>query len=135
MNDALVFPDPRACFQDLIDGTTHVGVSVRAVWFLPADSYGKLLGPFPVILIYVADGTEGAFDRVDRVKLECYAPGTQAVNVLESVKSYICGADIETAHGYLDSIRVDQVPVDVPYPSDTLNKAEASFLMTSRPIN
>lgn len=135
MSDGLVFPDVRSCLSDLIDGTVHVGEPVRTVWFLQADSHGALLGPFPVILIYTTGGTEGFVDRVDRVTLECYAPGTQAVNALESVKAYICGTDIGTVHGYLDGIRPDQVPADVPYQSDTLNKAAATFMVTSRPIN
>lgn len=134
MIDGLVFPDVRECLNDLIDGTVHLDEQVRAVWHMQADSYGSILGPFPVVLIYTGDGTEGFFDRVDRVTLECYAPGTRAVNTLESIKSFICGTDIETDHGYLDGIRPDQVPKDVPYTSDTLNKATATFLVTSRPL-
>ncbi|MBT8162796.1 MULTISPECIES: hypothetical protein [Arthrobacter] len=134
MIDGLVFPDARECFNDLIDGTQHLGVTVRAVWHLSVDKYGALQGPFPLVLIYSGDGTEGHVDRVDRVTLECYAPGTQAVNVLESIKTFICGTDIETAHGFLDEIKPDQVPKDVPYQSDTLNKAFATFMMTSRPL-
>jgi hypothetical protein len=104
------------------------------VWHLPADKYGSLEGPFPVVLVYTNGGTEGFYDRVDRVTLECYAPGTQAVNTLESIKAFICGTDIETAHGFLDSINVDQVPADVPYASDTLNQANMTLLVTSRPL-
>ena len=134
MLDGLVFPDVRDVLFDLINGTTHGGDPVRAVYHLPADSYGALKGPFPIVLIYSTDGTEGYLDRVDRVTLECYAPGTQAVNTLESIKAFICGTDIETPSGYLDSIKVDQVPKDVPYQSDTLNKAAATFMVTSRPL-
>jgi len=134
MIDALVFPDVRGCVSDLIDGTSHGGDPVRAVWYLPADSYGQLTGPFPIVLIYSTDGTEGWVDRVDRVTLECYAPGTQAVETLESIKAHICGTNIETASGFLDSITPDQVPKDVPYQSDTLNKAAATFMVTSRPL-
>lgn len=134
MIDGLVFPDVRECLTDLVDGTEHLGDPVRMVWHLPADKYGAIEGPFPIVLVYTNGGTEGFYDRVDRVTLECYAPGTQAVNTLESVKAFICGTDIETAHGYLDSIRSDQVPEDVPYASDTLNKATATFTVTSRPL-
>ncbi|UXM92560.1 hypothetical protein [Paenarthrobacter sp. JL.01a] len=134
MIDGLVFPDVRECLTDLVDGTEHLDETVRMVWHLPADDYGVLQGPFPVVLVYTTGGTEGYIDRVDRVTLECYAPGTQAVNTLESIKAFICGTDIETVHGYLDGISVDQVPTDVPYASDTLNKADATFLVTSRPL-
>jgi hypothetical protein len=132
--DGLVFPDVRECLNDLIDGTEHLDESVRMVWHLPADEYGLLQGPFPLVMVYTNGGTEGYIDRVDRVTLECYAPGTRAVNTLESIKAFICGTDIETVHGYLDSIRSDQVPEDVPYTSDTLNKATATFTVTSRPL-
>lgn len=134
MSGGLVFPDVRECLTDLIDGTDHLGESVSAVWFQQADGHGALLGPFPEVLIIANGGTEGYVDRVDRVTLECYAPGTLAVNILESVKAFICGTDIDTALGFLDGISVDQVPVDVPYSSDTLNQARATFLVTSRPL-
>lgn len=134
MIDGLVFPDVRECLTDLVDGTEHLGEPVRMVWHLPADNYGALEGPFPVVLVYMTGGTEAYIDRVDRVTLECYAPGTQAVNTLESIKAFICGTDVETAHGYLDGISVDQVPADVPYASDTLNQANMTLLVTSRPL-
>ena len=133
MIDGTVFPDIRECFNSLIDGTEHLGETVTAVWHLSADSYDNE-SFWPLVLIYVSGGTEGAYDRVDRVILECYAPGTRAVETLESIKSLICGTDIETVAGYLDSIRVERVPKDVPFQSDVLNKAEAEFLATSRPL-
>lgn len=134
MIDGLVFPDVRECFSDLIDGTTHLDKPVRLVWHLPADDYGALEGPFPLVQVYTTRGTEGYVDRVDWVTLECYAPGTSAVNTLESIKASICGTDIDTPHGFLDSIKSEQVPEDVPYQSDTLNKATATFTVTSRPL-
>ncbi|WP_324644155.1 hypothetical protein [Pseudarthrobacter sp. LT1] len=107
---------------------------MTAVWHLPADAFTNQF-LWPIVLIYSTDGTEGWVDRVDRVTLECYTPGTQAVDTLESIKSLIRGTDIETGHGYLDSIQPDQVPKDVPFQSETLNKAVATFMVTSRPIN
>jgi hypothetical protein len=73
-------------------------------------------------------------DRVDRVTIEVYAPGQQAVETLESIGASIIGNDIETPSGFVDSIEQDQVPADVPYQSDTLNKAVATFLVTTRPV-
>lgn len=133
MIDGLVFPDARQCMNDLIDGQVHLGEAVTAVWHLAADSYTN---PelWPLVLVYTGDGTEGYVDRVDRVTLECYAPGTRAVDTLESIKSLICGTDIGTAHGYLDSISVDLVPKDTDLQSDILNRARATFLVTSRPL-
>lgn len=134
MSDVMVFPDTRAALFDLIDGSTHEGVQVRAVYHLPADSYGTLQGPFPVAHIYVTGGTEGYIDRVDRAAIDVYAEGEQAVNVLESIRAYIRGVNIETPSGFLDRIDPDVTPADVPYQSDTLNRATASFLVTSRPL-
>lgn len=129
-----MFPDTRAALFDLIDGTTHVGAPVRAAYHLQADVYGSLEGPFPVAHIAVTGGTEGFYDRVDRVTVDVYAPGEQAVQTLESIRAFICGDGIETPSGYLDKIEPNVTPADVPYQSDTLNKATATFLVTSRPI-
>lgn len=134
MSDVLVFPDTRAALFDLIDGSTHDGEQVKAVYHLPADAYGSMQGPFPVAHIYVTGGTEGYIDRVDRVTIDVYAPGEQAVDVLESIRAFIRGTDIETPSGYLDRIDPDVTPADIPYQSDTLNRATATFLVTSRPL-
>ena len=129
-----MFPDTRSCLFDLIDGANHLGSNVRAVYHLPADNYGKLQGPYPLAHLYVTGGTQGFVDRVDRVTVEVYAPGTRAVETLESIRASIVGDSIETPSGFLDRIDVETVPVDVPYQSDTLNRATATFLVTSRPL-
>ena len=134
MIDALVFPDTRDALFDLIDGATHLGEPVRAVYQIPADDYGAIQGPFPVALIYVTGGTRGFVDRVDRATIEVYAPGQAAVNTLESISASIIGEDIETGSGFIDKIEADITPADIPYQSDTLNKATATFLVTSRPL-
>lgn len=134
MIDDFAFPNVRQCLTDLIDGTEHLGQTVHAVWHQQADSYGALLGPFPEVLISSALGNDGDYDRVDRVVLECFAPGTVAVEILESVRASIAGVGIETESGYLDAIKTERVPKEVDYTSDTLNKAVAEFLVTSRPI-
>jgi len=134
MIDALVFPDTRDALFDLIDGATHLGQPVRAVYQIDANEYGAIKPPFPMVLIYVTGGTRGFVDRVDRATLEVYAPGQQALSTLESISASIIGSDIETPSGYIDSIAADITPTDVPYQSDTLNKAAATFLVTSRPL-
>lgn len=135
MIDGLVFPDSKEALFDLIDGSTHLGAPVRAVTWLSADSYGVIAGPFPIVHIQGRGGEQGAVDRVDRRTLDVYAPGEQALNVLESICASIYGTDIETPSGYLDAIEPDVTPDDAPYQSDTLNKATATVLVTSRPIN
>ncbi|MBD1541022.1 hypothetical protein G9E11_01875 [Arthrobacter sp. IA7] len=135
MIDGLVFPEARSALFDLIDGSTHEEKPVRAVYQLQADAYGAPQGPYPVALIYVTGGTQGYVDRVDRATVELYAPGQQAVDVLESICASIVGENIETPSGFLDRIDPDVTPSEVPYPSDTLNKATATLLVTMRPIN
>jgi hypothetical protein len=134
MIDALVFPDTRDALFDLIDGAVHLGEPVRAVYQLPADDYGALQGPFPIALIYVTGGTRGFVDQVDRATIEVYAPGQDAERTLVSIAASIIGTDIETGSGFIDSIEADITAADVPYQSDTLNKATATFLVTARPL-
>lgn len=133
MIDALIFPDSRDALFDLIDGAAHLGQPVKAVYQLPANSYGAIEGPFPLALIYVTGGTRGFVDRVDRATVEVYAPGQQALNTLESISASVIGDAIDTPSGFIDGISADITPADVPYQSDTLNKAVATFLVTSRP--
>ncbi|MDO5743493.1 MAG: hypothetical protein Q4P23_03410 [Micrococcaceae bacterium] len=135
MSDGLVFPNPRSCLFDLIDGAAHLGEIVHAFYQEPADELGALVGPFPIAIIYaLPGGSEGYLDRVDRMAIDVYAPGERAVDTLESIKASVSGSDIETPSGYIDNIKPDQVPTDIPYQSDTLNKATATFLLTSRPL-
>lgn len=134
MSDGLVFPNPRSCLFDLIDGAEHLGETVHVFYQTPANDFGAIQGPFPIAVIYATGGTEGFVDRVDRVTIEVYAPGERAVDTLESIKASICGDNVETPSGYLDSIDPDQVPTDIPYQSDILNQATATFLLTSRPL-
>lgn len=135
MIDGLVFPDSKDALFDLINGSTHVDVTVRAVTWLPAGAYGAIQGPFPLAHIHGRGGDQGAVDRVERRTIDVYAEGEQALNVLESICASIVGTDIETPSGFLDSIAPEVTPDDAPYQSDTLNKATATVLVTSRPIN
>ncbi|WP_336715336.1 hypothetical protein [Arthrobacter sp. USHLN218] len=140
MIEALVFPDTRSAVFDLIHNSRHYSAAagklldVRAAYHLPADNYGALLPPFPLAHIFPPVGTEGFVDRVERIVVEVYAPGEQAVQVLESVRASIVGTDLDTPSGYLDRIDCDVTPSDVPYQSDTLNKATMTLLVTSRPL-
>lgn len=132
MIDGMVFPDVREAVQSLTEGTTHGKGPLKVYWFLPVDAYSNP-SKWPLLHLYSPGGTQGSYDRVDRLVLELFAPGTEAVESLESVVALICGTDIETPAGFLDSIRVERVPRDVPFQSDAVNKAEAELLVTSRP--
>ncbi|OMH30652.1 hypothetical protein [Tersicoccus sp. Bi-70] len=135
--DVLVFPNTRAAITDLINGTIHLGEKVTAVWWLPTNDYGQLEGPYPLAVVTALPGTQGDYDRVDRITLEVYAPGEDAVNTLESITGVIVGDGIETEDGtYLDEVGVLSTPVDTPsqYASDTLNHAVATYEVTVRPL-
>jgi len=142
MNDDLVFPNVLDAVWDLLNGSLHYDkftdseVTVRAVTTLPVDAYGLIEEPFPLAHIRpAAPGTQGFVDRVDRVAVDVYAPLETAINVLESVSTYLAGAGIETPSGYLDAIEPDDLPVSVPYASEAVRQATMTFLVTSRPIN
>lgn len=135
MIEGLVFPSVRDALFDLIDGHEHLGETVQAVFQVQADSYGSMAGPFPVCQVYVTNGPEGFIDRVERVTLECYAPGQAAVDTLESIRASVVGWDVDTPSGYLDKVRCVEVPTEVPYQSGTLNKATCLLDVTVRPLN
>src|SRR5690625_3500298 len=134
MIDVLVFPDTRGAIYDLLNGATHVGETVLATYHLPADDYGSLVGPFPVAHITTEPGTQGYLDRKDRITVNVYAPGEQAMNVAQSVYASIVGDGFETPSEYLDEIQADQTPYERQYPSDTLNQAEFRVVVTARPV-
>ncbi|WP_417373011.1 hypothetical protein [Glutamicibacter protophormiae] len=141
MSGELVFPDVRTAVWELLNGSKHYDaftdstVTVRAVLKIPVDAHGLIQGPFPLAHVRNgAPGTQGFVDRVDRVAVDVYAPHESAVNVCESICTYLTGQGIETPSGYLDSIEPDELPVDVPYQSEVVNQATATLLVVTRPI-
>lgn len=133
----LVFPDTMQILTDILDGEEHLGKPVTVAWHLEVmeDNPSALKGPFPLLHIHPPRGTEGFLDKVDRVTLELYYEGGRAAPTLESIKASIVGTDIEAPSGYLDTVRVVTAPEEVPYQSDTLTLARATFDITLRPVN
>lgn len=138
----MIFPDTRGAIFDLIDGTEHfsmpdVFVTVRATYLQTADEYGRPSTGDGVEVVITQDaGTQGWVDRVDRISLDVYAPGEQAMNVLNSLLGLLVGFGVETPKGvYLDEVSVDQTPHEMPYPSDTLNHAMCRLLVVVRPVD
>ena len=130
-----IFPDTRRAVISLINSTDHLGVPVLAVKHLNTDPKGTLVGPFPVAQVLSAPGgKEGYVDRVDKISIQVYAEGEAAERTLEAITAFITGDGIETEYGYLDSIETDEVPTEYEYPSETLNKATATYFVTVRPI-
>lgn len=142
MSDVMIFHDAKGGIFELINGTEHVSwvydgepqtVTIQAAYHTLADERGSVEANQVVL---TADaGTQGFLDRVERISLDCYAPGEQAMNILNSVLGLVVGAGIETESGiYLDRVEVDQTPHELPYPSETMNHAMCRLLVTVRAV-
>lgn len=143
----LVYPDTRDALYELIDQGTFAGYHVDAFYQLPVDYATRqnegTNKPTATVLIYSTGGTEGWIDRVDRATVEVYAPGPDSVRVAEAIRSHLAGDqslwgtegkphDLDA--GYIDGIRCETTPHDVPHAAETVNLARAGYLVTSRPI-
>ena len=142
------YPDTRDALYELIDGRTFAGRKAVAYYRITVDNQGRpaylTMGPDEAtVLLYTVGGTQGYIDRVDRATVEVYAPGTSAVEVAEAIAAEIAGDpalygmggkphDLDA--GYIDGISVEVTPHDVPFQSDLVNLARATYLVTSRPL-
>lgn len=133
LTEGLVFPNTRDVLFELIDGREFSGAQVAAFYQLPVD-YAADASETPQVLIYTAGGTQGWIDRVDRATIEVYAPGQQAEFVANAIVSAVVGQGHDLAAGYVDEIRCDITPHDVPFQSEVVNLARAGLLVTTRPI-
>src|SRR5699024_11809970 len=122
------------CVVCLLDCFVLFGLSFHAVYLMVSFSYGVPFGPFSFALITTEPGTQGYLDRKDRITVEVYAPGEQAMQVAQSVYASIVGPDIDTPSGYLDEVQADQTPYERPYQSDMLNRSEFRVVVTVRPV-
>lgn len=135
----------RQALVDLIDGTTHADRSVTAVLRLQAGFATEAARPGrAVVLVYTSGGREGYLDRVDYATLEVYAPALEAERVAESLRSFLCGdPQLYGSEGkphevdderYIDGIRCEVTPHDVPYASDSVARADTTLHVTHRPL-
>lgn len=87
------------------------------------------------VVLYTRPGNRGDWDRTDRLVIELYAPGTDAVHTLEAVTDRLVndGDPHDLEAGYVDEIRNDLTPYDEPFPGGGVNQARAEFLVTHRP--
>lgn len=130
----MMFLDVREALLELVDGKTFAGRQVSGWFHLPADFVARATtGETPLVLIYTTGGTQGWIDRVDRATVEVFAPGTDAVQILEAIRADIVGDAHDLAAGYVDDISCDVTPHEVPFASDVVNQARMSLLVTSRP--
>jgi|SRR5690625_501561 len=138
MNLTYVSDLVREAAFELIDGrwfTDLTGTDRQAFAFyqLPGD-YLNVGDDKASVALYTTGGNEGDYDRTDRLTVEVYAPGTAAVEVAEAIKTLLVnnGADHDLQAGYVDEVRCDITPHDVPFPAD-VNQARVGFLVTHRP--
>lgn len=131
--DLLVFPDSVQAVVGLIGDRVFNGGPVLAGTYLPVDKYGAL-DTMPFALVIGEGGQPGYVDQVERVRVEVYAPFNDPLLIAQSMRAQLVGENIDTAAGFLDNIRADQVPVMEPYAGD-ISKAVLLLSVTSRPIN
>lgn len=128
---ATLYPSARDAVFTLTDGVEFDGETVAAYYQLQVDFADRL----PAALIYVTGGTEGYIDRVDRLTVEVYAPGEQALKIAEDIRAAIVDEPLDIPGvGYIDDIHCDVTPHDVPYQNERINMAAATYLVTSRPL-
>lgn len=125
-----VFPETRAVFFDLIDGTEHAGVEVAACYQLPYPLEDEL----PQVLLYTQRSTEGYVDRTEWLTVTVYAAPGEAVPILESIRAGLVDRPHDTPSGFIDDVVCEQAPQDVPYMSDLIMQASATFRVTARPV-
>lgn len=125
-------PSARDALFELVDAQEFAGRTATAYTQLQVD-YEDVAVDGAAVLIYTTGGTKGHIDRVDRATIEVYAPGELAVQVLEAISAAIVDQDHDTAAGYIDDVQADVVPHEIPYASDRVNHARATFLVESRP--
>jgi len=145
----------REAAFELIDGRLFHGRQTHAFYQLPEDylQVGPPLQlhedhfqdghPLPEheepalasVALYTTGGNRGEWDRTDRLTVDVYAPGTEAVLVAEAVADLLVndGDPHDLEAGYVDEFRVDVTPHDVPFPGGGVNQARVVLLVTHRP--
>lgn len=130
--DHLEFPDGVKALSSLIDGKLFSGHTVTAGKHMPIDAYGKLTTT-PFALLIGEGGTPGYIDQVERLRVEVYAEGNDALGIAKAIRTALAGENIDTPAGFLDSIKADQVPTDIPY-TDVLSQANLLLSIITRPL-
>lgn len=127
----------KAAFE-LIDGrwfTDLYGEDRQAFAFyqLPPD-YLDVGTDKASVSLYTTGGNRGDWERTDRLTVDVYAPGTDAIDISEAISDLLVNDllphDLDA--GYVDEFQVDVTPHDVPFPAD-VNQAQTVYLVTHRP--
>lgn len=137
-------PDlPREAAMELIDGQWFEGLDNAPdgkrqafAFFQAPDDYLDVGDSLASVVLHTAGGNRGDIDRTDRLTIDVYAPGTDAVKIAEALADRLVndGFPHDLEAGFVDEIRCDVSPHDVPFPADVA-RARAGFLVTYRPID
>lgn len=130
------YPSARGAIDELIHDKQLAGRTAKAYFRLPADFVDRLPEVVPVLVYPLGGGTIGAIDRVDRVGVDVYGDGPDALDVAEAIVSLVVndGMPHDLTVGYIDDITVETLPNDVPYPTPGVNQSQTVFRVTSRPL-
>ncbi|WP_190264880.1 hypothetical protein [Glutamicibacter nicotianae] len=129
MAEVLVFPDSVDAVLDLIDSKVFAGKQVRAGTYLPLTSFDSE----PFALVIGEGGPPGYVDQVERVRIQIYGPYNDPLDIAKSMRAQLVGDNIDTPAGFIDNIKADQVPTQIPY-HETVSMATLMLSVTSRPI-
>jgi len=128
-------PDlPRDAAFELINARRFGDRQAFAFYQLP-DDFLDVGDDKASVVLYTTGGNRGDWDRTDRLTVEVYAPGTDAVAVAEAISDLLVndGDPHDLEVGYVDEFRVDVTPHDVPFPGGGVNQASVVLLVTHRP--
>lgn len=133
----------RKALHSILDGTTHAGRAVTPFLRLPLDFEDVAAGG-AAVLVYTTGGTVGYVDRVDYATVEVYASLADGEAVAESIRDLLAGDPAlvgaqgkrhDTPEGYIDGIRCEVAPHDVPFASDRTGLVRAVYYVTTRPLS
>lgn len=126
-----IFPDGTIAIEELLDQQTFGGEILTAGKHMPIEDYNNLPNK-PFVLITGQGGPVGYIDQAERVRLEIH--GTNAHEIAKDVRSRIPGENITTAEGFLDQIKLDQVPTTQEQ-TDRIDLAVILITVITRPKN
>lgn len=125
------WPNTREAFYELIDGQTFAGQKVTAYFRAPADFTSGL----PAALISQSGGTiTQSTSRQDRLRIDVYAPGTQADAVAQAICALLTSRWHMTTSGRIDRVVVEATPNDVPYADPKVAVSSAVYRASVRPL-
>ena len=124
----------REAAFEVINGRWFGGRQAFTFYQLPND-YLDVGDDKASVALYTTGGNRGDYDRTDRLTVEVYAPGTDAVLIAEGIADLLVndGDPHDLEAGYVDEFRVDVTPHDVPFPGGGVNQARVVLLVTHRP--